>query len=137
MTLAIQTHTSATNSTAAAHNDAPAVDPHGFTRLLMMHAQKRIVAARKWSKEGDPVAVALLIESAVRVLGALRSGLDLQNGGDIAANVDDLYDYMCRRLNTADPTNGLATLHEVSHLLDALRSAWAFMPAEVRAASRN
>jgi len=137
MTLAIQTHESATNSTLAANVGATAADPYGFTRLLMTEAHERIAAAHEWSAEGDPVAVGLLVESAVNLLGALRSRLDLQNGGAIAANVDDLYDYMCRRLNATDPTNGLAVLHEVSHLLDALRSAWAFMPAEVRAASRN
>jgi flagellar secretion chaperone FliS len=70
-------------------------------------------------------------------IGELRAGLDLHCGGAFAANVDDLYDYMCRRLKTADPGNGLAALHEVSHLLDALHSAWPYMPDEVRTALRN
>jgi len=68
-------------------------------------------------------------------IGELRAGLDLQCGGAFAANVDDLYEYMCRRLHTAE--NGLAALHEVSHLLDALHSAWPYMPDEVRTALRN
>jgi len=71
-------------------------------------------------------------------IGALRAGVDLHCGGAFAANVDDLYEYMCRRLRTAaDPGNGLAALHEVSHLLDALHSAWPYMPDEVRTARRN
>ena len=70
-------------------------------------------------------------------IGELRAGLDLQCGGAFAANVDDLYEYMCRRLNAVDPGNGFAALHEVSHLLDALHSAWPFMPEEVRTARRN
>lgn len=137
MTLGIQTYESATNSALAAHTGATAADPYGFTRLLMTEVHDRILAAHEWSAEGDAVAVGLLVESAVNLLGALRSRLDLRNGGAIAANVDDLYDYICRRLTAADPTNGLAILHEVSHLLDALRSAWAFMPAEVGSASTN
>jgi flagellar secretion chaperone FliS len=70
-------------------------------------------------------------------IGELRAGLDLHCGGAFAANVDDLYEYMCRRLNTAEPGKGLAALHEVSHLLDALHSAWPYMPDEVRTALRN
>jgi flagellar protein FliS len=71
------------------------------------------------------------------LIGALRAGLDVHSGGAFAANVDDLYDYMCRRLRAADPWNGLEALHEVSHLLDALRSAWPYMPDEVRTPLRN
>jgi flagellar secretion chaperone FliS len=67
----------------------------------------------------------------------LRAGLDVHSGGAFAANVDDLYDYMCRRLRSADHWNGLEALHEVSHLLDALHSAWPYMPDEVRTALRN
>jgi flagellin-specific chaperone FliS len=101
-------------------------------------------AAVELGEDGDPRAAGDLLEAAVLLIRELRAGLDLHSGGAIAANVDDLYDYMCRRLgaclrlaDATDPMNGLAALHEVSHLLDALRSAWAFMPAEVRAASRK
>ena len=76
------------------------------------------------------------------ILGELRADLDLLRGGAVAANLDDLYDYMCRRLGACllragDFHNGLAALDEVSHLLDALQSAWTYLPVEVRAASRN
>jgi flagellar secretion chaperone FliS len=100
--------------------------------LLMDGALERIDAAR-----GCDLQKPRLLQSAVMLIGELRAGLDLHQGGAIAANVDDLYDYMCRRLDAADLENGIAALDEVSHLLDALRSAWAFMPAEVRTVSRN
>jgi flagellar secretion chaperone FliS len=117
---------------------------------LMDGVLERLEAASELDEDGDPAAGDLL-EAAVLLIRELRAGLDLHSGGAIAANVDDLYDYMCRRLgaclrlaDATDPMNGLArrthgpaALHEVSHLLDALRSAWAFMPAEVRAASRK
>jgi flagellar protein FliS len=71
------------------------------------------------------------------ILGELRADLDLVGGGSFAANLDDLYGYMGRRLQAAELADGLAALDEVSHLLEALRDAWAFMPPEVRKASRN
>jgi flagellar secretion chaperone FliS len=111
---------------------------------LMDGVLERLEAASELDEDGDPAGAGDLLEAAVLLIRELRAGLDLHSGGAIAANVDDLYDYMCRRLgaclrlaDATDPMNGLAALHEVSHLLDALRSAWAFMPAEVRAASRK
>jgi flagellar secretion chaperone FliS len=121
----------------------PAVDPYGIARLLMDGALERIEAAREHLANGEQPAKQSQLQSAVMIIGELRAYLDLSAGDPIAANLDDLYDYMCRRLGAsdrlpaADLTNGIAALDEVSHLLDALHSAWTFMPAEVRAASRN
>lgn len=107
-------------------------------------ALERIEAARGQDPDdpadGEPTD--RLLQSAAMLLGELREGLDLRRGGAFAANVDDLYDYMCRRLHAAAPdeadrTLASAALSEVSHLLEALRSAWTFMPAEVRRASGN
>ena len=46
-------------------------------------------------------------------------------GGEIAAQLSQLYDYMCRRLLLASLKNERAGLDEVSQLLDELRGAWA------------
>jgi len=144
MRSALQINGPVTNSTLASGGGLATIDPYGWTRMLMDGVLERLEAASERDEDGDPAGAGDLLESAVRLIGELRAGLDLHSGGAFAANVDDLYDYMCRRLgaylrlsDATDPMNGLAALHEVSHLLDALRSAWAFMPAEVRAASRN
>jgi flagellar secretion chaperone FliS len=144
MRLALQINGPVTNSTLASRGVLAAMDPYGLTRMLMDGVLERLEAAGELGEDGDPLAAGDLLEAAVLLIRELRARLDLHSGGALAANVDDLYDYMCRRLgahlrlsDATDPTNGLAALHEVSHLLDALRSAWAFMPAEVRAASRK
>jgi len=101
-------------------------------------ALERLDAARGHLKNGDITAKHSFLKSVLMIVAELRAHLDLSGGHAIAANVDDLYDYMCRRLRAADlEKNGIATLYEVSHLLDALRSAWAYLPAEVRSAARN
>ena len=107
-------------------------------------ALERIEAAREHLVNGEQPERQSQLRSAVMIISELRADLDLPRGGDIAANLDDLYDYMCRRLGAserlrgaADLQNGIAALDEVSHLLDALQSAWNYMPVEVRVASRN
>ena len=135
--------------TSASHGSrlgsgSPAVDPYGFARLLMDGALERIEAAREHLVNGEQPERQSQLRSAVMIISELRADLDLPRGGAIAANLDDLYDYMCRRLGAsdrlrgaADLQNGIAALDEVSHLLDALQSAWNYMPVEVRVASRN
>ena len=120
MTLAVRSRASVTNSAAYPNSGRSAM-----TRMLMDEALERIEAARV---QGETAQTRELLQSAVVILGSLRTGLDLGRGGVIAASLDDLYDYMCRRLGA----DGIASLDEVSHLLEALRTAWPFMPAEVR-----
>ena len=115
----------------------PAVNPYGIARILMDGALERIEAAREHLVNGEQPERQSQLRSAVMIISELRADLDLPRGGAIAANLDDLYDYMCRRLGAADLQNGIAALDEVSHLLDALQSAWNYMPVEVRVASRN
>ena len=89
------------------------------------------------SDSPDMISPTRLLRTAKVILNELRANLDLHGGGAFAANLDDLYDYMSRRLRAAGLADGVAALDEVSHLLEALRTAWTFMPAEVRKASRN
>jgi flagellar protein FliS len=135
--------TAASPFRASARHGTP-VDPHGLARLLMDGALERIEAAREHLVNGEQPEKRFLLQAAVVIISELRADLDLPRGGVFAANLDDLYDYMCRRLRAsdrllgvADLHNGIAALDEVSHLLDALQSAWTYLPAEARVASRN
>ena len=144
MSAALQILFSAAPTTRPANEGSQDADPHGFIGVLMDGALGRIRAARDQLAHGpeaggstDAASPARLLRTAKVILGELRADLDLREGGAFAANLDDLYDYMSRRLRAAGLADGLAALDEVSHLLEALRTAWAFMPVEVRKASRN
>jgi flagellar protein FliS len=140
MSPTLQIRFSATPSTRPAPSGGSDADPHGFIGVLMDGALQRIRDAREQlAHQGGTASSLRQLRTAKVILGELRADLDLRTGGAIAANLDDLYDYMSRRLRAAELTEGLAALDEVSHLLDALRAAWAFMPAEVSACatSRN
>jgi flagellar protein FliS len=128
--------TAASQFRASTRHGIP-VDPYGFARLLMDGALERIEAAREHLVNGEQPEKRFLLQAAVVIISELRADLDLPRGGTFAANLDDLYDYMCRRLRVGELQNGIAALDEVSHLLDALQSAWTYLPAEVRVASRN
>ena len=121
----------------AVHSGVDAADPHRLVVMLMDGALERIAAASGMMKNGNGVEKAQLLHRAVAIIDELRNTLNLKDGGAIAANLDSLYEYMCRRLMQANAENKPEWLDEVSRLLGEIRWAWLQMPqANGRAAGR-
>ena len=121
----------------AVHSGVDAADPHRLVVMLMDGALERIARARGCIENGALQEKNDLLASAVAIIDELRVSLDLKAGGPIAANLEDLYDYMCRQLVKANLSNRVETLDEVAHLLGEIRSAWIALPAEARALRPN
>lgn len=119
-------------SSASAHGGVAASDPHRLIVMLMDGALERISTARGCMQRGETVEKARLLNRAVSIVGELRASLDMKSGGQIATNLSDLYDYMCRRLLAAASENRVEMLDEVSKLLHEIRGAWTAIPAEAR-----
>ncbi len=66
---------------------------------------------------------------AQAVIAELRANLDQKSGGEVAANLDRLYDYHLRRLQEANLSKDEAPIIEVEGLVRTLREAWAEMLA--------
>ena len=60
----------------------------------------------------------------------LSASLNEADGGGVAAQLKELYAYMCRRIVVANLKNDPAILDEVSGLLRELRQAWAEIAKE-------
>lgn len=119
-------------NSASAHGGVSAADPHRLIVMLMDGALERISTARGCIARGETIEKARLLNRAVSIIGELRASLDMKSGGQIAANLSDLYDYMCRRLLAATSENRVELLDEVMKLLHEIRGAWTAIPAEAR-----
>ena len=64
------------------------------------------------------------INKCSNIISELQASLDMKRGGEIAASLNRLYDYMKTTLFRASVEQNPAMLAEVSGLLDNLRSAW-------------
>lgn len=98
--------------------------PHRLIQMLMEGGLTRIAQARGAMERGQIALKGELIGKAIGIVGGLRAGLDLQQGGELAANLDNLYEYMTRRLLEANVKNQAEPLEEVAGLLRDIKSGW-------------
>lgn len=108
------------------NTQAQAVDasPHRLIQMLMEGGLTRIAQARGAMERQQTAMKGELIGKAIAIIGGLREGLDLQQGGELAANLDSLYQYMVSRLLEANMKNEAAPLDEVAGLLRNVKSGW-------------
>ncbi len=69
------------------------------------------------------------LSRAGRIVVGLQGALDFQQGGDLAANLNELYSYVTRRLLHINARNDLEALSEVHGLMTEVRQAWREVPA--------
>jgi flagellar protein FliS len=98
--------------------------PHRLIQMLLDGALGRIASAKSHIYQNEIEAKGVNIGMAISIIGGLRDSLDHKAGGDIAANLDNLYEYMTYRLTEANIRNSHEMLDEVSGLLVEIKSAW-------------
>lgn len=98
--------------------------PHRLIQMLMQGGLDRIYQAKGALEYGRIADKGELIGKSIAIIGGLRESLDHEVGGDLAANLDRLYDYMIRRLTEANRKNDAAALDEVAGLLLEVKSGW-------------
>lgn len=105
--------------------------PHKLVHMLMEGVLDRIAMARGHMNRGEVADKCSCISRSIAIVDTLRGSLDQNVGGAIAANLDDLYDYMSRQLALANARNDAALLDEVARLLGEIKQAWEAIPEDV------
>lgn len=99
--------------------------PHQLVNLLLEGLLKNIGAARAALKRGDIAAKCKQITLAVRIIDeGLKPALNLELGGDLAANLNGLYGYCSLRLTEANLRNDDVALTDVLRVIEPLADGW-------------
>ena len=107
-------------------------DPHQLIQMLLDGAIERVNLAKYHIQNSDKKQMAEQISKAISILDGLKVSLDMEKGGEIATNLEALYDYMQRQLLLANVENKTQNLAEVISLLGEIRSGWAQIPQDIR-----
>ncbi|MEW8205942.1 MAG: flagellar export chaperone FliS, partial [Candidatus Thiodiazotropha taylori] len=96
--------------------------PFRLVQMLMTGALDGMANARGSIIRKEHEARNNEIKWVISVIDALRGALDFEQGGEIANNLDMLYDYMIRRLFTANVEQDVDALDEVISLLKEIKT---------------
>ena len=110
--------------TTNAHASVMDASPHKLIALIMNRVLERISRAKLAIEQGDHAARGEAISKSIEAVASLQSWLDMEKGGEIAGNLNNLYDYMVRRLLEANTENDQVALDEVAGLLGEIKAGW-------------
>lgn len=115
---------------ATIHNESVAEEasPHKLIQMLMSGFLMRVNTAKGAILRQDYQEKSIQISKAAGIVGGLIDGLDLEKGGDIAANLNSLYGYINEKLFQASAENNIEILDEVSSLVREVQFAWNAIP---------
>ena len=123
--IAVHSHASAYRQVALETGVTDA-SPHQLVRMMFDAFADSLAQARGAMRSGRIEVKGRALTRAVRIVNeGLRAGLDLGQGGKLAADLNDLYGYVALRLTQAHLSNDEAAIDECLRLMQPLREAWA------------
>lgn len=104
------------------------IDKHQIVSLLFDGLMESLGTARGALARQDVPAKCAAVSKALRILQeGLTTGLDKVDGGELASNLESLYDYCVNRLILANARNDDAIFQEVQRLIESVAQAWKSM----------
>jgi flagellar protein FliS len=117
--------------TVRSHGQVAEASPTRLVQIMFEHILSNLATAqgcmgriRNNIPYNDVVVKCKAMGKAVRLIGQLDASLDMDKGGEIAANLHNLYLYMLGRLTTANAENDAEVVAEVAALVRKIKSGW-------------
>jgi flagellar protein FliS len=107
-----------------AYGNLAEASPYQVVQLMLDAVLSRVAEATGHIERGEVAAKGEKIGKALGIIEALVLGLDRERGGDVALNLERLYDYVSRTLLKANLENRPELLKEVSSLLREIKLGW-------------
>ncbi|MBP7779417.1 MAG: flagellar export chaperone FliS [Acidobacteria bacterium] len=92
--------------------------------MLYDGALKFLHQARLAVEQGDIAARRDASARALTIVSELQSTLNMEQGGEIAERLDELYAYVTARILQAAAANAVGPLDDASRVLATLRESW-------------
>ena len=104
--------------------------PHRIILMMLDGAIEKLALGRGAMQSGKTAEKGANISWAISIIDGLRASLNIDQGGQIAQNLDQLYDYMGRTLVDANLHDNPNAVTEVIQLLQEIRAGWAGITPE-------
>ena len=92
--------------------------------MLYDGALKFLHQAREAIERGDIAARRDASSRAITIISELQSTLNMEQGGELAQRLDELYIYVNGRIIAAAAENSVAPIDDATRVLNVLRESW-------------
>ncbi len=106
--------------------------PHQLILMLFNGALEALVKAKASMERKDIETRTQQLNKANDIVLALQDYLDHEQGGEVAENLNALYDYIARGIATANRENNPEKIQELMNLILEVKQGWEQMPIEHR-----
>lgn len=106
------------------HSAVEGASPHRLVQMLMEGSLQRLAEAKGAIQRKDISSRGEALSKAIAIIGGLRDSLNVEKGGQLAENLDNLYDYMSRELIQANQRGDTSKIDEIAELMRTVKSGW-------------
>lgn len=104
--------------------------PHRIIQMMFEGALQRLAQGRYAIEQNDVTNKGIYIGKAIGIITGLNNSLNMDEGGEIANNLSDLYDFMLRRISEANMNNDVQAIDDVSEILRTIKEGWDAIPSD-------
>lgn len=104
---------------------AASANPHEMVRMLLEGLLEELARAAGHMQRKAFEDKGKSINKCLNIVHGLDSMLDMDNGGEVAANLNRLYDYCSRQLVSASVDNDPKALQPVVEVITLIQEGWA------------
>ena len=106
--------------------------PHKLISMLLDGALNSLAKAKGAIERNSIEERTTHLNKASEIVVGLKGSLDLEQGGEVAANLNDLYDYMIRTIIEANRSNDGEKVQETMSLMLEIKQGWTEMPNDLQ-----
>ncbi|TQV84156.1 flagellar export chaperone FliS [Exilibacterium tricleocarpae] len=114
----------ATQAAAHLQQQADSISPYEVIALLLDGALERLQQAKTSFCAGNLHEAQELVNRTIAIVNGLRASLDMEKGGEVAVNLNAVYEYVAARLQEDNVDDPMAVLDEASRLLAEVKQGW-------------
>ncbi|MCL1125460.1 flagellar export chaperone FliS [Shewanella surugensis] len=111
--------------------------PHRIIQMLFSGALERLAQAKCAIEQDDTVKKGEAIGKAISIVAGLNGSLHMETEGDVANNLNALYDFMLQQMSYANVNNDVKAVDDVMDILRVIKEGWDAIPTELHQLSSD
>ncbi|WP_298770802.1 flagellar export chaperone FliS [uncultured Shewanella sp.] len=105
--------------------------PHKIIQMLFAGALERLAQARCAIEQNDLAKKGEAIGKAISIVSGLNGSLNMEVEGEVANNLNALYDFMLQQMSAANMNNDVKAIDDVMEILKVIKEGWDTIPPEM------